>query len=127
MKNGGFQKNFTADPIMNKEYFPIFIRPFVPIWSHERIKGAFLKVVQKYNLPKEIPLLVFIDGYDELALSEKDEGFSNLVNHLGLNEVANAKLIVSCRPNTVEESELGSRFSFNGKLVKRYFLPFSID
>jgi len=109
------------------EYFPLFIRPSISTWSHESIKGAFLEVARKYNLPKDIPLLVFVDGYDELASSEKAEELPNLVNHLGLGEVVNAKLIVTCRPSTVRASELESRFSFNRKLETRHFLPFKVD
>jgi len=109
------------------EYFPLFIRASVPKWSHESIKGAFLQVAKEYNLPNNIPLLVFIDGYDELGLEGKAEALPNLVNHLGLQGVVNAKLIVTCRPNTVERNELEARFSFSGKLETRHFLPFSID
>ena len=47
-------------------YFPLFIRPELPTWSHTGIKDAFQEVVRKYNLPKGIQPLVFIDGYDEL-------------------------------------------------------------
>ena len=104
-------------------YFPIFIRPEVRKWSHARIKDAFQEVARKYNLPKGIQALVFIDGYDELQL---DAAPTNLTDHLGLPE-SGAKLIVTCRPNTVEQRELVARFGFNGALTTRYFLPFSID
>jgi len=71
---------------------------------------------------KDIPLLVFVDGYDELQL---DETPINLVNHLGLSESSNSnnKLVLTCRPNTVDRFELDSRFAFNGQI--RYFLPFN--
>ena len=105
-------------------YFPLFIRPDTPRWSHSGIKGAFHAVARKYNLPQGVKPLVFIDGYDELQLDEKP---TNLVEHLGLSEAGYTKLIVTCRPNTVEKSALESRFSFNGALTTRYFLPFSLD
>ena len=105
-------------------YFPIFIRSEVSTWSHAGIKEAFQEVARKYNLPKRIQPLVFIDGYDELQLDVEP---TNLVEHLGLLGMGNTKLIVSCRPNTVEKSALESRFGFNGALTTRYFLPFSLD
>ena len=105
-------------------YFPIFIRPELPTWSHAGIKGAFQEVAKKYNLPKGIQPLVFIDGYDEL---QNDEEPTNLVEHLGLPEAGHPKLIVSCRPRTVEQSAQKSRFGFNGVLTTRHFLPFSLD
>jgi len=109
------------------KYFPLFIRPFLSRWSHESIKGAFLEVARQYNLPKKISPLVFVDGYDELASSEKDERAPNLIKHLRLEGMIDAKLIVTCRPNTVDANELEHRFSFNGKLETRHFLPFSMD
>jgi len=109
------------------EYFPLFIRASVPKWSHESIEGAFLKVAKEYNLPNNIPLLVFIDGYDELGLEGKAEELPNLVNHLGIQGVVDAKLIVTCRPNTVDAEKLHERFNFNGQLQTYHFLPFSID
>ena len=105
-------------------YFPIFIRPEVPTWSHSRIKGAFQEVARKYNLPQGIRSLVFVDGYDELQL---DAAPTNLADHLGLSDAGHAKLIVSCRPNTVKQSEQGTRFGFKGALTTRHFLPFSLD
>ena len=104
-------------------YFPIFIRPELLRWSHTGIKGAFQEVARKYNLPSGIQPLIFIDGYDELQL---DEAPMALVEHLGLQEAVGFKLIVTCRPNTVEKSALESRFGFNGALTTCYFLPFSL-
>jgi hypothetical protein len=109
------------------KYFPLFIRPAISKWPHESIKGAFQKVAAEYAIPGDIAPLVFIDGYDELSSNEKGKELSNLVNHLGLKGITNANLIVTCRPDTVEASELGNRFSFNGNLETRYFLPFSVD
>jgi WD40 repeat protein/ankyrin repeat protein/serine/threonine protein kinase len=108
-------------------YFPLFIRPSISNWTHESIGGAFQKVVAEYAMPGSIAPLVFVDGYDELSLSKKDTVLPNLVSQLGLSGAANAKLIVTCRPNTVEAAELASRFSFNGRLETRYFLPFSLE
>ena len=105
-------------------YFPIFIRLDVPTWSHVGIKGAFQEVASKYNLPKEIQPLVFIDGYDEL---QSDAEPTNLVEHLGLPALGHPKLIVSCRPRTVEQRAQGARFGFKGALTTRHFLPFSLD
>ena len=105
-------------------YFPLFIRPELPTWSHAGIKGAFQKVVSKYNLPKGIQPLVFIDGYDELQLDAEP---TNLVEHLGLPELGHPKLIVSCRPRTVEQNAQEARFGFKGALTTRHFLPFSLD
>ena len=105
-------------------YFPLFIRPELPTWSHAGIKGAFQEVARKYNLPKGIQPLVFIDGYDELQL---DADPMNLVEHLELLALGHPKLIVTCRPRTVEQSTQGARFGFNGALTTRHFLPFSLD
>ena len=105
-------------------YFPLFIRPEVTTWSHAGIKGAFQEVARKYNLPKGIQPLIFIDGYDELQLDAEP---TNLVEHLGLSEIGHSKLIVTCRPQTVRKSELASRFGFKGALAIRYFLPFRLD
>ena len=105
-------------------YFPLFIRPEMSTWSHARIRGAFQEVTRKYNLPKGIQLLVFIDGYDELQLDAEP---TNLVEHLGLLGMCDAKLIVTCRPNTVKKSAQETRFGFNGALTTRHFLPFSLD
>ena len=105
-------------------YFPIFIRSELPTWSHAHIKDAFQEVARKYNLPPGIQPLVFIDGYDELQL---DEAPTALVEHLGLQDLGGSKLIVTCRPHTVEKSAQGARFGFNGALTTRHFLPFSLD
>jgi WD40 repeat protein/serine/threonine protein kinase len=107
-------------------YFPILIRPSTAQWTHEGIQGAFPRVAKEYGIPATIVPLVFIDGYDELGGGEKDK-LPNLVQHLGLQDHPHAKVIVTCRPNTVEAGELGNRFSFNGKLETRYFLPFSVE
>ena len=58
-------------------YFPIFIRPELPKWSHAHIKDAFQEVTRKYNLPKGIQPLVFIDGYDELQRDEEPTNTSD--------------------------------------------------
>jgi WD40 repeat protein/serine/threonine protein kinase len=109
-------------------YFPIFIRPSIAQWTHEGIQEAFPKVAGEYGVPvRHISPLVFVDGYDELGGGEKAKVLPNLVHHLGLQVYPNAKMIVTCRPNTVERSGLEDQFSFNGKLETRYFLPFSID
>jgi WD40 repeat protein/serine/threonine protein kinase len=109
-------------------YFPIFIRPSVAHWTHEGIQGAFQKVLDEYAIPRSIAPLVFVDGYDELGgEKDKDKALPNLVHHLGLSAYPHAKMIVTCRPSTVEHSGLEGRFSFNGKLETRYFLPFSVE
>jgi serine/threonine protein kinase len=108
-------------------YFPIFIRPSIPQWTHEGIKGAFQKVAGLYQLPASIQPLVFVDGYDELGADEGEEDTPNLIHHLGLQEAAHAKLIITCRPTTVVRDEQEARFSFHGKLTTRHFLPFNID
>jgi WD40 repeat protein/serine/threonine protein kinase len=108
-------------------YFPIFIRPSVGQWTHEGIQKAFPKVVGEYAIPGPIAPLVFVDGYDELGGEKYKASLPSLVHQLGLSGYPHTKLIVTCRPNTVEVAELGTRFSFNGKLETRYFLPFKVD
>jgi len=73
----------------------------------------------------DIPLLVFIDGYDELQMDV--ENLTNLPKILGRSEYPNAKLIVTSRPNTIDKEKLEERFSFNNKLESYHFLPFNID
>jgi serine/threonine protein kinase len=105
------------------EYFPLFIRPTVPSWTHTAIKKAYLNVLATYGL-QDIPILVFIDGYDELQMDEEP---INLVDHVGLAAYDNIKLVVTCRPNTVDAKLLYERFNFKGNLETYYFLPFSLD
>jgi len=58
---------FINDPAKKNKpvYFPLFIHPNVSNWSHKALTGAFLDIVQQNQL-EVIPLLVFVDGYDEL-------------------------------------------------------------
>jgi len=117
---------YIKDPSIEKpSYFPIFIRPTVSGWAHTDLQGSFLNILKQYGL-KDIPMLVFVDSYDELQLEEK-QAPGNLVKHLGLLEYPKAKLIVTCRPNTVKPENLQGRFNFNGELQAYHFLPFSIN
>jgi len=118
---------YINDPSSNPPpaYFPVFIRQAVDEWSHKALEGAFLKIVKQHGF-QGLPLLVFLDGYDELHM-DKDEKLVNLVDHLGLSDYPNVKLIVTCRPKTVDAAQLYERFNFDSKLQTYHFLPFSID
>jgi hypothetical protein len=105
------------------ECLPIFIRPTLPNWSHKALKGAYLNAIEAYGL-KGIPMLAFIDGYDEIQMDEEP---LNVVEHLGLSDYNNVKLVVTCRPNTVEAKLLNERFNFKGNLQTYHFLPFSLE
>jgi len=104
-------------------YLPIFIRPTLSNWTYAALDGAFLNTLKQYSL-EDIPVLVFVDGYDELQM---DGNPANLVKHLGLSVYPNAKLIVTCRPNTVKSENLYGCFNFNDELQVCHFLPFSIN
>ena len=65
-------------------YLPLFIRPWLPRWSYQCLKGAVTKVLEKYGLDKtstKVPLLIIIDGYDECQVDDVPQ---NLVQQLGL-------------------------------------------
>ena len=105
-------------------YLPLLLRPALKNWSHSGLQQAFAKAIDYYGLKNTtIPLLVIIDGYDECQL---DIAPQNLVTALGIPAQASVKLIVTCRPHTVEELQLTNRFAFQGQLETRYFLPFNI-
>jgi len=104
-------------------YLPVFIRPTLSDWTRTALEGSFLKILKQYGL-KDIPVLVFIDGYDEIQM---DGSPANLIKHLGLSGYPNAKLIVTCRPNTVKPENLYGCFNFNDELQVCHFLPFSLE
>ena len=108
-------------------YVPIFIRPTLKHWSHSALTDAFTKAKQHYGLDKtSIPLrfLVIVDGYDECQLDVLPQ---NLCAQLGLIQETSVKILVTCRPNTVERLQLSDRFALHGQLEVRYFLPFNFD
>jgi tetratricopeptide (TPR) repeat protein/serine/threonine protein kinase len=115
--------SYIKEPSIERPpYLPIFIRPTLSNWTHAALEGAFLSELKRYEL-QDTPVLVFIDGYDELM----DKLPVNLVEHLGLSKYLNAKLIVTCRPKTADLKDLYERFNFSGQLKMYHFLPFSID
>jgi len=115
---------YIQDPSIERPpYFPLFIRPTLSNWTHSALEGAFLNALNQYGLQHtDIPLLVIIDGYDELQMDVEDP--ANLPKYLGISDYLNSKLIVTCRPNTIDDKELDERFSLNGELQTYYFLPF---
>jgi len=53
-------------------YLPIFIRQIFSDWKLKSLKGVIFKILKEYNEQIDIPMLLFIDGYDELQMeSEK--------------------------------------------------------
>ena len=105
-------------------YLPLLLRPILKSWSHSALQQAFTKVIDYYGLKNTtIPLLLIIDGYDECQL---DIAPQNLVAQLGIPPQDSVKLIVTCRPQMVEEAQLTNRFAFQGQIETRYFLPFAI-
>ena len=105
-------------------YLPLLLRPVLKNWSHSALQQAFTKAIDYYGLKNTtIPLLLIIDGYDEC---QADSVPQNLAAQLGIPVQPQVKLIVTCRPETVEQSQLHNRFAFQGQLQTRYFLPFHI-
>jgi len=108
-------------------YFPVLLRPTISRWHTSELQDAFTKGLNAFGIPiavmREFRWLVIVDGYDEC---QADTAPQNLPHLLGLDVLSNAKLLVTCRPNTVNYLELHSRFAFNGQLTTRYFLPFNV-
>jgi len=110
------------------DYLPLFIRPILTEWTYSLLNGPLFIAIKKFSLHK-IPLIILIDGYDELKIDVEP---INLVNHLGLffdnsNNYDRYKLIISCRPDKVNESDLNKYFNFNNQLEIYYLLPCKID
>ncbi len=109
---------------------PIFIRPHLSQWSYSALTGALETALQKHSLDTSLPefrqarWLFILDGYDEC---QADVVPQNLPDQLGLHQFPNAKLVVTCRPNTVPSLELKNQFAVNNNLVVRYFLPLNLS
>ena len=113
-----------ADPDRHPKppYMPVFIRAHAAGWSYPALKYAYADIARRYGFePGQVAPLVFVDGYDECRMEEGQPG--NLVDHLGLPP--GAKLIVTCRPDTVPEEQLRERFGFKGQLRTCHYLSFN--
>ncbi len=107
-------------------YYPLLIRPLLKEWSEASLKDGMSKALKETGFSPDAvrhePFLVIVDGYDEC----KDKSTENLGHLLGLDDYPNAKLLVSCRLDTVEVSSLKSHFALKENLSICYFLPFRI-
>jgi WD40 repeat protein/serine/threonine protein kinase len=118
------------DPEGTTPYYPLMIRPLLVNWSYSELNNILNKVFRRLEFSlteterQQAPWLIIIDGYDECQLDMEP---GNLAKHLGLEHFPNAKLLVTCRPNTVKTSELADHFALNGNLVVRHFLPFNVS
>ena len=109
---------------MAPSHLPLLLRPVLKRWVHSELNQSFSKVIDYYGLQGiTVPLLLIIDGYDEC---QQDIAPQNLAAQLGIPAQASVKLIVTCRPETVEFTQLSNRFALQGQLQTRYFLPFNI-
>lgn len=112
-------------------YYPLLIRLILDNWSHGELKGALEKAFNhlQFFLKGEgcqrARWLVIIDGYDECQGADSEA--INVAQQLGLENFPNAKLLVTCRADTVKNSKLYDRFALKGKLAIKYFLPFNVD
>ena len=108
-------------------YYPILVRSKVSNWLQNGLDHVIEKVFQHYDLEKQsiqnIRWLIIIDGYDECQITSKS---INLPNLIGLNNLPNAKLLVTCSSNVVNDLDLSKHFAFDGNLDLQYFLPFNI-
>jgi len=119
---------YIEDPLINKRpaYFPIFVRPALSEWTHKALKEeGFKKISTHYNLPENFSLLLIFDAYDECQTSEYII-IDNLSEAMDIPKDRPIKLITTCRPQTVAETDQKKLFQYNkSKLETRHFLGFS--
>ena len=115
---------YFADPGKHPKpkTIPVFIRSHVPAWTYAGLKNACTNILGSDSLrSRAVTPLVFVDGYDECRFDDNAPG--NLALHLGLP--ADARLIVTCRPDTVPQDQQQERFAFESRLQSCHYLSFN--
>jgi hypothetical protein len=65
---------------------------------------GFKKVCEYYHLPDNLPLLLIFDAYDECQTNE-EVVIENISQAMRIPEDRPIKLITTCRPQTIAETE----------------------
>lgn len=121
--------NYFSAPQVNPHptYFPIFVRPALSKWIYDALKNeGFNKICDYYGLPKDskFGLLLIFDAYDEYQMSGANNS-ENLIQAMNVPKEYQVKLVTTCRPRTVPESEQQQQFGYKKKLKIYHFLGFS--